>query len=1128
METRANYIAIGLFVVLVLVGLLGALWWLYKSSDAGGSQTVRIIFPEPVTGLSTGGSVLFNGIRVGEVTNLEFSPQGGDDVIALVRVSPRAPIKTDTVAKLGFQGLTGVAYISLTGGSLQAQSLFAQAGAGDGTQVPTIRADTSAFTNVLDSAQSVLTRVDDTLNTINSFLDDNRSRFDQIVSNVTDTTTTLNEAAPQVSGLIDDIAQASRGIAEAVPSIASTAQRAEQLLTAVEPDDVRSIVSNVDQFAAGLPAIGDRVAGVVQRVDDAAGTLGDAIDAVNGVVSAIDRTEVAAIVQNLRTATGVIAERADAIGSILDNGQAIAADVRTVTQGVATRREAILSAIDGATGLIEEARAAVAAAAPAIGRFGEALGAVTPERVETIVASVERITGGIAEELPALNSFIASATEAADNFAKVAELIAARDDTINAALTDGASLLANLREASQQAPAVVASVNERLNEAGGVLRAIDPEALGNVVRNVEGFTGTLEAQREPIARLIENASSAAQQVDELASALGDSAPQIRSVIDRADATMEAAQKFAEQLPQLAEALQPGVENAAEVLKAIDPESVRGLVESASNFAGTVEAQGETIASLISSAEGAARRIDAIASALAIRTPQVGDIIDSVEATAQSAQSFAAQLPELGRTLQPGVQNASEVLAAIDADAVAKIVTDLGTVADTLASESPRVRTIITEAEGAARGANTFMSAISARAEEIDAAIENASEAIASARVFSERLPQIANSLEPGIENFSRALSAIQPELISEIVENVRGFVATVAEQAPAVDRIVGNLDSASGNAANIAARLNGELDGISRTLADAEAAITDARRFAAELPELASTLRPGVENVSVVLSSIDPVAIDEIVQNIRDLSQTLADARGDVDSLLSTAGSAARQVENVTRAVSDRLDVISGTIENVARFARSLGEAAPSVDGLVETAENALDAIRNTVNTVNAEAINDIIMDVRQVASTVGDRAAEIGQAIDNAANAARGLSEGLGTLGGDDGTLKQLLDQAKQIGTNLESASARVGAVVDRIGNLFDGPAQRLVANVSGAAQDISEVAGAFASRANTIAGGIAKFSQAGLDDLRALLNQGRSTLAAIESAVVSFDRNPSRVIFGGPDGPRYSPQRR
>ncbi|MEM6762852.1 MAG: hypothetical protein AAF615_08245, partial [Pseudomonadota bacterium] len=361
-----------------------------------------------------------------------------------------------------------------------------------------------------------------------------------------------------------------------------------------------------------------------------------------------------------------------------------------------------------------------------------------------------------------------------------------------------------------------------------------------------------------------------------------------------------------------------------------------------------------------------------------------------------------------------------------------------------------------------------------------------------------------------------------------LIEDARTFTAALAAEAPRVAVIAAAAERTSVDAAIIAERLRGELDAISLAVGTAQAALTDARLFAAQLPELLAEVRPGVQNVGAVLEAIDPAAIEEIVENVRALSETLDNARGDVTTILSTAGAAARQVETVTSAISARVDTIGGAIENVASFAASLGEAAPNVNEIVNGVSGAVDSVRTTLSAVNTEAINRIIANVEAATDAIGSRAGEIGQAIDNAANAARGLSEGLGTLGGEDGTIRQVLDQAKRIAANLEAASSRVGIIVDRAGNLFDGPVQRLVANVSGAAGEVGDVDGAFASRAPQIADGLARFTRGGLDDLRSVLNQGRSTLSSIERAVSSFDRNPSRVIFGGSDGPRYQPQRR
>ncbi|GAB5378163.1 MAG: hypothetical protein AcusKO_46250 [Acuticoccus sp.] len=1317
METRANYVAIGAFVMVVFLAAMGALYWLYKASEPGTLRSVRIIFPEPVTGLSTGGSVLFNGIRVGEVAQLRFAPGGGDDVIAIARIAESAPIKTDTVAKLGFQGLTGVAYISMTGGSESSQSIFAGV---PEDQMPELRAQTSAFTNVLDSAQTVLRRVNSTLGEVNTFLGDNRGKLDEVVDNVTQLTSTLNQAAPQVSGLIGNLSSAGEAVANAAPQITSVVERANTILGAVEPDRVTSIVNNVDAFTGKLPELGTQAEaivgkadGLVSRLDDAAGTVGEAVTSVRDLVEQIDGDAVGAIVANVREATGVLATRANEIGTVIDNVTAISQDLRDVSGTVAAHRDEIGTALAGVGDVITDAREAIQTVTPALKSFGEALGAVTPERVDAIVANVDRLAADFANQLPTLNSFITSATQTATSMATLTERIAARSDAIDGAVVDAAELVKNLRAASVKAPAIMDTLDASVARVGEVADAIDPEAVGALVDSARDLAGTLAGQDEQIAALIQSATSAARGIDTIATGLSGRVPQINDIIDRLDETATSVKVFAEALPEFAGTLRPGIENVSAVMAAIEPEAVEGLIANASElartlgeqvpkigpiltdvretaaaaktlstslateapklrqmiddaanatgklpdlvaslepgvqnvgtvlealsaeevaaiqrdvaaFAGALAAQKDNIEGLLQNTSGAAARIEAIASALAQRMPQIGAMIDSGESALASARTFADALPGFADSLQPGIDNLSSVMQAVDAETVGAIVEDAGQFADMLSSESDTIRALLSDADAAAKNANevlatlsqktpqisaaidnaasavssierfsatlpgfadtlrpaidnvaevmealdanalrelmndaltfasaiaqeagtvkavsqqasdianelkSFITAITQRQPEVTAAIDSVSKAATSVESFAGRLPQIASSLEPGIDNVANVLQAIDPEAVKKMVADLEALAAAAGAQAPRIDGIMASVETTSRNAAEITTRLAGELDKIDSVIDNAQVALVNAREFAAGLPAMLDTLRPGIANAGEVLSAIDPEAVTAIVDNARALTDTLAQQRTAIADTLSAAGRAAQQIESVSTAVSARVDEISGIIDNASRFASSLGTAGPQIDRLMNEAGGALDAVRNTVNAVNADALNNILTNVDKVAQAVGSRTGEIGQAIDNATQAAKGLSEGLGTLGGADGTLKQLLDQAKRIGTNLEGASQQVTQVVRRMDGLLDGPVQSMVGNVSGAARSVGDVAAAFASRAGQIAGGLSRFSQGGLDDLRAVLNQGRSTLSAIETAVSSFDRDPSRVIFGGSAGPRYSPQRR
>src|SRR5256885_1023210 len=114
METRANYVLIGAFTLAVIAAAFGFVLWFQSLHTTKQRSPLRIVFEGPASGLRNGGSVNFNGIRIGEVMSVKLdNPRR---VVALTMVENNAPIRKDTLVGLEFQGLTGVAAISLKGG----------------------------------------------------------------------------------------------------------------------------------------------------------------------------------------------------------------------------------------------------------------------------------------------------------------------------------------------------------------------------------------------------------------------------------------------------------------------------------------------------------------------------------------------------------------------------------------------------------------------------------------------------------------------------------------------------------------------------------------------------------------------------------------------------------------------------------------------------------------------------------------------------------------------------------------------------------------------------------------------------------------------------------------------------
>ena len=137
METRAPFVIVGAFVLAAIGAVFGFVYWLHNTGGLGPRTAYHVRFDGPVPGLLVGAAVLFNGIRVGEVTDLGLAPDSPRRVNATISVASTTPVRSDTKVGLEFQGLTGVPVIALEGGKLLSNSgevstLIAEPGAGEG------------------------------------------------------------------------------------------------------------------------------------------------------------------------------------------------------------------------------------------------------------------------------------------------------------------------------------------------------------------------------------------------------------------------------------------------------------------------------------------------------------------------------------------------------------------------------------------------------------------------------------------------------------------------------------------------------------------------------------------------------------------------------------------------------------------------------------------------------------------------------------------------------------------------------------------------------------------------------------------------------------------------------------
>lgn len=188
METRANFVLIGSFTLAVIAAAFGFVLWFQSLHTTKARSPLRIVFEGPAAGLRNGGSVNFNGIRVGEVMSVKLdNPRR---VVALAMVENNAPIRKDTLVGLEFQGLTGVAAISLKGGAEAAPPVPL-----DEDGVPTLKADPNALQDVTEAIRG-------TLQNINRVVADNQESVKNSLKNLETFTNSLARNSEKIDSVM--------------------------------------------------------------------------------------------------------------------------------------------------------------------------------------------------------------------------------------------------------------------------------------------------------------------------------------------------------------------------------------------------------------------------------------------------------------------------------------------------------------------------------------------------------------------------------------------------------------------------------------------------------------------------------------------------------------------------------------------------------------------------------------------------------------------------------------------------------------------------------------------------------------------------------------------------------------
>lgn len=272
MEPRAPYVMIGLFTVVSVVGALLFALWMGRANVDSDQNYYEIIFNQAVSGLAVGNTVQYNGIKVGNVSDLSLDPDDPSKVRAIIRVANNTPVTTDTVARLALANITGSMNIQLQGGTSDSPRL-----AGTHQDPGRITAARSPLSSLLDESETLLAASDRLLTRANKLLsEENMESVSNILANIDRLTKSLAVQSENVEPLISGLNTLTTQAERALQSVSAAGTSARNLLDS-------SGQKVMDSAGQAMQSLAEASRELLQMSNDHSGDIDGALRGLGGL-----------------------------------------------------------------------------------------------------------------------------------------------------------------------------------------------------------------------------------------------------------------------------------------------------------------------------------------------------------------------------------------------------------------------------------------------------------------------------------------------------------------------------------------------------------------------------------------------------------------------------------------------------------------------------------------------------------------------------------------------------------------------------------------------------------------------------------------------------------------------------
>ena len=513
METRANYVLIGAFALAGFLGILGFFLWFARVELDRQFAYYDIDF-HSVSGLSEASDVRFAGLPVGQVVEVRLSPEGDGTIRVRIEVDAATPVRTDSVATIEAQGVTGVSYVGITAGKPGA-SLLAEVSE---DAVPKIRAGQSVLQTLSRDAPEILAETKEVVRELRRLMGgENRQRVAAILANVEGASASLSQALEDFSAISGTVSSFASQIDKFNATLERVTRDASGVLSAAETTLVS--VNKLSEEARQVLAKGS---GTLERAETAIGSADRYIKEDLGPTTERLGRSIAEVEDRIAT----LSKSADALLQAFSETSKAATARLTEAKETIAATNSLVAQLDKTLGSVDSAARRLDGL---IANSGEPL--LAELRVATSEAtSVIRLVGKAAEnDLPAIIKDIRAATESASSVIK----------TVGADLSTASGRIEGLSRSAgvtlEGARATFAKANETLAAINKALETGDRALLAAE----KAFAGADRVMNKDVAEIT---ASLRKTLDELETAVGAVATEIPGVTKDLRAASRSAEK----------------------------------------------------------------------------------------------------------------------------------------------------------------------------------------------------------------------------------------------------------------------------------------------------------------------------------------------------------------------------------------------------------------------------------------------------------------------------------------------------------------------------------------------------------------------------------------------------------